>query len=525
MSSTRRHHFAIPTLMAVATLAACTTPPQATSRVSGATTATTRPAPLRVEPVLSVRHAGGSARSLYALGRYHDGMRQHDRAIDAYQRAIAIEPTHVESHNALGAALAQRGRLGDAELAFRRALSLDANLAHVQSNLGHLLMLAGNHEAAVAALKVALRLDPDNVVNRNNLREALKQWDVARGRTPEHHAASTTDTIQTPSPTTSPAPTTAIVLAQDATQATALPKLPDTVEVFKPVTTASVNLPVTTSTVASAEVTTINVARAAESTVRPAPESLATAGSVTPTAVAASPAPAPMVRVVSQPNVAALVQLTAPAATRLAVPTGLSLGGAAVVSLPAPVRAAPQPLAAPTDSANGYLKARERVEEPRQPSLTKLPVAPLPMLLEPPVVPERKPVSLRDGQSTLTTPPDHKEKKVVSIWRDSFSLELVQASITSASTTAAGQALVARGLVTEKTSVTKGQDSSTTVIYYQAGHRVDADKVAAILGIKSSQVRWSAQRLMDHDVRVVLAKDWSAAPDAMVATRTAALTR
>lgn len=71
-------------------------------------------------------------------------------AIDALRRAIDLGLDAPESHNALGLALADDGRLEDAERAYRRAIDLDDGVAAVHLNLGNALGDRGKVEEAIA---------------------------------------------------------------------------------------------------------------------------------------------------------------------------------------------------------------------------------------------------------------------------------------------------------------------------------------------------------------------------------------
>jgi Flp pilus assembly protein TadD len=146
-----------------------------------------------VEPVLTVTHSAESSRAYYAMGRYLDGSLAWDKAIDAYRKSIAADAHNVEARNALGVALAQTGRLADAETALRQALVLAPDLAHVRSNLGYVLLLAGKSDEAVTQLKAALARDRNNATARANLREALARSDAL-----PHHATTAATAPVTP---------------------------------------------------------------------------------------------------------------------------------------------------------------------------------------------------------------------------------------------------------------------------------------------------------------------------------------
>jgi tetratricopeptide (TPR) repeat protein len=129
--------------------------------------------PWKVEPVMNVQHAGPSGQAYYTLGQYFDGMRDWGKAIDAYRKAIAIDARHVEAYDALGVALAQSGRLAEAEITLRQAVALAPERARALNNLGYVLMLSGKTDEAVVTLKAAVGRDQGNARAVANLREAL----------------------------------------------------------------------------------------------------------------------------------------------------------------------------------------------------------------------------------------------------------------------------------------------------------------------------------------------------------------
>lgn len=137
----------------------------------------------RIEPTMQVRHALPTAQGYYALGRYHEGSEAWESAIEAYGKAIAAEPAHVEAHNALGVAWARLGRYAAAESALRRGLEIDPARAHLHSNLGYVLLLAGRAEASVSALREAVRLDGRDTVARANLADATSKVSQAASAT------------------------------------------------------------------------------------------------------------------------------------------------------------------------------------------------------------------------------------------------------------------------------------------------------------------------------------------------------
>ncbi|GAB3752735.1 hypothetical protein GCM10028795_22310 [Lysobacter olei] len=86
-----------------------------------------------------------------------------------FRRAIALDPDYAQAHAGLADALTElllwrlakrEDVLDEALAASRRALALAPDLAECQVAHGHVLSLAGEHDAAVAAFERAIALDP-----------------------------------------------------------------------------------------------------------------------------------------------------------------------------------------------------------------------------------------------------------------------------------------------------------------------------------------------------------------------------
>ncbi len=80
----------------------------------------------------------------------------------AFRQALQSHPKDAKSHNNLGHALAQQGKLEPAIASFRRALQLNPELAEAHYNLGFALAQQGKQLAAIAAFRQAVRLNPED---------------------------------------------------------------------------------------------------------------------------------------------------------------------------------------------------------------------------------------------------------------------------------------------------------------------------------------------------------------------------
>src|SRR5256885_10531082 len=83
------------------------------------------------------------------------------QAIDAYERALCVDPQRLEDLVNCGTLCYEDGKLGKASEYFRRALGLDAENALTHFNLGSVLEEIGEVEAARRHLRRAVRLDPN----------------------------------------------------------------------------------------------------------------------------------------------------------------------------------------------------------------------------------------------------------------------------------------------------------------------------------------------------------------------------
>jgi tetratricopeptide (TPR) repeat protein len=101
-----------------------------------------------------------SAAAWQGLGNALLTLRRADEAVEAYQRSIELRPAAPAYHN-LALALAEAGRLQEAEAASRRAIQLQPDDANAHLTLGNILLAQGKREEAAAQYAEALRLRPD----------------------------------------------------------------------------------------------------------------------------------------------------------------------------------------------------------------------------------------------------------------------------------------------------------------------------------------------------------------------------
>lgn len=125
--------------------------------------------PVKVAPVSGVSLALPSTDAVYAMGRSAHGAGQLMLAGQRYSDVLKMAPDHVGALNALAVIYAQSDRIDEALALFRRASDLTPGAAHVHNNAGYALLHVGRFEEAELELKMALELDPVNVLTLQNL--------------------------------------------------------------------------------------------------------------------------------------------------------------------------------------------------------------------------------------------------------------------------------------------------------------------------------------------------------------------
>ena len=98
-----------------------------------------------------------------------------NEAIAAYNKVLAIKPEHAEAYNNMGVALKNQGKLAEAIASIKHALSLKPDFADAHYNMGAALKEQGKLEEAIEALNNALSLKPDYVEAHNNMGNTLQE--------------------------------------------------------------------------------------------------------------------------------------------------------------------------------------------------------------------------------------------------------------------------------------------------------------------------------------------------------------
>ncbi len=106
-------------------------------------------------------------------GHTHYDAKRYDEALDAYERAILLDPSFARAYNGKGNALYYFKRYEEALAAFERAILLDPDCAPAYNGKGNALYYFKRYEEALAAYERAILLDPDCAPAYNGKGNAL----------------------------------------------------------------------------------------------------------------------------------------------------------------------------------------------------------------------------------------------------------------------------------------------------------------------------------------------------------------
>jgi tetratricopeptide (TPR) repeat protein len=109
------------------------------------------------------------------LGQVYSGLNQIDDAIEAYRRALAIEPNSTASYGALGNLYLMRNLNEEALEQFVAIVELEPRHAQAHANLAQTYLRLGQYRHAVASAEAALQIDSEMNEARYSLAQALRR--------------------------------------------------------------------------------------------------------------------------------------------------------------------------------------------------------------------------------------------------------------------------------------------------------------------------------------------------------------
>lgn len=96
--------------------------------------------------------------------------RQYDKAADAYQRLLAIDPANVETYNNLGITLHYLGQSYEALRILNEGIAVDSSHQRIWLTQGYVNGQLGNIEQARTALTTATKINPDSEIGQSAAR-------------------------------------------------------------------------------------------------------------------------------------------------------------------------------------------------------------------------------------------------------------------------------------------------------------------------------------------------------------------
>lgn len=96
-------------------------------------------------------------------------------ALTAFDKAIALDPTHAAAWHNKGQTLDKLGRFAEALASYDKARSLDPTIALTWNNRGTVLYELGRYNEALASYDKAISLDPTNAAYQQNKNITIKQ--------------------------------------------------------------------------------------------------------------------------------------------------------------------------------------------------------------------------------------------------------------------------------------------------------------------------------------------------------------
>lgn len=130
---------------------------------------TSSAAPWSIKPAVTAKNGSEKPDALYQLGRYYQGQNRFSEAINAYTKALKIDPAFAEANNGLGVIYSRQGKYAEAIEAFKTAIKSAPKDAHLYSNMGYAYYLQGQYAESIKFLEYAAKLDPANKRALNNL--------------------------------------------------------------------------------------------------------------------------------------------------------------------------------------------------------------------------------------------------------------------------------------------------------------------------------------------------------------------
>ena len=110
------------------------------------------------------------------LGAAYMGLKNAEKTIASYQKALQLNPNHTDAYNNMGMALYDQGRFDEAVESYQKAVEIEPDYADAHYNLGNALKQAGDFKKAIESYKACLAINPNDAEVLLNYGNALKNY-------------------------------------------------------------------------------------------------------------------------------------------------------------------------------------------------------------------------------------------------------------------------------------------------------------------------------------------------------------
>ncbi|KAH9836505.1 TPR-like protein [Rhodofomes roseus] len=128
--------------------------------------------PTPAAPAAPTAEDKANAEKLKAEGNAKMSAKQYSEAIDAYTKAIALDPTNAVYYSNRAAAYSSKEQHSEATLDAQKAIEVDPNFVKAYHRLGHAQYCLGDYNEAAAAFRRGVELDPSNASLKSGLKNA-----------------------------------------------------------------------------------------------------------------------------------------------------------------------------------------------------------------------------------------------------------------------------------------------------------------------------------------------------------------
>ena len=110
------------------------------------------------------------------LGAAYMGLKNVEKTIESYQKALQLNPNHTDAYNNMGMALYDQGRFDEAIESYSKAVEIEPDFADAYYNLGNALKRVGELEKAIKSYKSSLSIKSGDAEVLNSCGNALKDY-------------------------------------------------------------------------------------------------------------------------------------------------------------------------------------------------------------------------------------------------------------------------------------------------------------------------------------------------------------